>query len=75
MFCKNHKIEMKREPQLGGPDITIRIDYCLLKLKSKLDQLKIYDALFKKKLEGSILNDFCPVAAGNRWNECPFYEK
>ncbi len=53
--------------------IWIRRVMCSIKQQDKISQLKVYQALFKKGLERTVLNNACPVANG-RWNECPFFE-
>lgn len=74
MECKYYRKETKRYPQLGGNPILIESGICQLKMQNPQMQLRVYSALFEKGFEGSFVNNNCPVANINKWNECPFYQ-
>lgn len=46
---------------------------CALKRLNDRAQHAVYDALFKKGLEGSMISNRCPLAAAGNWEDCPFY--
>lgn len=43
-----------------------------IKMKGESQQLKVYQALFEKGLEGPMVSNICPVAASGRWRKCPY---
>jgi|WetSurMetagenome_2_1015567.scaffolds.fasta_scaffold1732404_2 hypothetical protein len=74
MRCKYYFEEKKEFKQLGGDPIIVNEGKCLLKMQNPSMQLQIYSALFDKGYESSFVNNLCPVATINKWQECPFFE-
>lgn len=73
MKCKYYNRRTQQITFIGGKT-TIEENLCMLKMQSLEQKLQIYDALFRKHLQGSFVGDDCPVAATGKWNECPFFE-
>lgn len=67
-----HLITTREEIQTIGDTISLVKKDCAIKMRSRMDLLKVYSALFKKGLEGSMLTNCCPVADREAWSECPF---
>jgi hypothetical protein len=72
MTCGHARGRSTRIPALGGDDLVHTETLCTLKMRSKSDQLRVYEALFKLGLEHSMLTNVCPVASTGRWAACPF---
>ncbi|MGK5083984.1 hypothetical protein WDW37_11850 [Bdellovibrionota bacterium FG-1] len=70
--CQHAHKKVTHLPELGGPGVQHVETMCRLKMRSQADQLQVYQALFAKHLEGSMLNNTCPVAASGKWAACPF---
>lgn len=76
MKCRFVRIKRDNIPQLGdNKSITKLSNLCALKMKNQKKQIEVYQALFDKGLENSIITNICPVAVGKNWNECPFFKK
>jgi len=76
MACKYYKYSIHEERVLGQlQPITIEMHLCRLKLNSEMKKIRVYQALFSKGLEGSLISDSCPIALRSKnWEDCPFYE-
>ena len=72
--CKHVRIVISNAPQAGEPAELLSIHRCGLKMQGPAQKYKIYQELFKKGLEGSLVNDVCPFAAGRDWDKCPYYQ-
>ena len=75
MSCIYLEINVKTMSQLGLNSFKHKEYNCGLKKQSPQMQLAVYDALFKKGLEGSFVTNVCPVAEIEQWDECPFYKR
>lgn len=71
--CRYAQGHTSAHPQIGGEPLIVRQENCALKMQSSLKQLEVYQALFEKGLEGSMVSNICPIAASGNWKDCPFY--
>lgn len=73
MKCNYAKETTTKIPYIGGSTI-LKIVECSLKKRSEVDRIRIYNTLHAKELEGSIVNDSCPVAKNENWEDCPYFK-
>jgi len=73
MKCIHLREQTANIKQIGLSTITQGEYLCLLKMQSEAKQIEIYQTLFEKGLEGSILSDVCPIVPSNNWNACPYF--
>lgn len=60
--------------QIGGGSFVMKTCRCGMKSQGQQQMMNVYQALFEKGFEGSILNYNCPMADTGQWSECPFFE-
>jgi hypothetical protein len=75
MECKHLEVTTQTIRGIGTQAQFLKVFECALKKQSQMMQLEVYDALFKKGLEGSFVTNDCPVAETEQWHKCPYFKE
>ena len=72
--CRHAVTKIVSVNQFGGDPIMESITNCRVKQQGSLGRVEVYQHLFDKGLENSLITNACPLAESGEWGKCAFYE-